>query len=89
MKKISKLPATQKSIHTWHRQRHPKATVKDIALKFAEEAGEVVAAVNKRNDANLYEEIGDALICLNALAARKGWSMKTILRERMVNVFAR
>lgn len=88
----------QDAVDVWHRDRYPTATAKDVALKLAEEAGEVCGAVvevdhppmNGTRDARaLADELGDVVIAATALAARAGIDLQGAVAGRWVTVSSR
>ena len=66
-----------KTVRSWHVERFPDATLADVGIKLAEEAGEVCRAIDRINFdadgdwwANIEDEIGDCCIVLAVLAER-------------------
>lgn len=62
-----------------------------IALKLAEECGEIAGAIIKTNEgrstyAELDEEMGDALIVLSQLAARRGTTLEDLRSQRFAQI---
>lgn len=83
-------------VAAWHAGRYPTATAKDVALKLAEEAGEVCGAVVERDHPSLHrdaralaDELGDVIIACAALAARAGLDLDTVVHNRWQTVRAR
>lgn len=65
-----------------------------VALKFAEEAGEVAGAVVKYNEHRclideLDAEVGDALIVLSQIAAIRGTTLEALRANRFDTIKAR
>lgn len=77
----------QKAAAAWREKTYPNSEASDIALKVAEESGEVAGAVfkNKWADAdlqNIKDEIGDAGLTLACLSDWFEWDFYDILFER-------
>jgi NTP pyrophosphatase (non-canonical NTP hydrolase) len=89
---------TQSDVADWHRSRFPGCDPRDVALKLAEEAGEVCRAVlevrhptlnGTVRTTSLGDELGDVVIAAYALATRTGIDLDhavarrwTVIRER-------
>jgi NTP pyrophosphatase (non-canonical NTP hydrolase) len=76
------------------RNRHGEKSFDQLALKLAEEAGEVVGAINKLADgrsvaADVDAEIGDVLIVLCQFAERRGCKLEDYLVQRWATVCSR
>lgn len=66
----------QARIDAWHKRRWPDATVHKIALKLAEETGEVAEAVLKHHDpVDVMHECSDVLNVVVVLLARHGFTI--------------
>ena len=81
----------QDAVDAWHRDRYPAATVHDVALKLAEEAGEACGAVVEashpsmnrvRGARRLADELGDVFIACAALASRAGIDLERAVADR-------
>lgn len=83
----------QAALQKWHRMKYPDATLVDIGLKLAEEAGEACRAIDRIKYAktnsedekwriNLTEEIGDVAIVLMVLCAKGGLDFEMVARDR-------
>lgn len=88
----------QHDVAEWHRDRYPTADVRDVALKLAEEAGEVCRAVVERDHptlngsrgaASVADELGDVVIACAALAAKAGVDLPDAVAARWETVNAR
>lgn len=74
----------------WHHANYPTADVRDVALKLAEEAGEVCRAVveldhpslHRRHHAQLADELGDVIIVCAALAERANIDLDGAVHRR-------
>lgn len=83
----------QERVGLWHRQRFPEAEMEHVALKTAEEAGEVAKAVNgvvRKNASrsaeihHVAEEAADVVITLMALLDRyTQYDLLTCVREKL------
>lgn len=85
-------------VYAWHKGRFGVPDVNLVALKLAEEAGEVAGAVVKRGEGavrpekglttradwtrHLLDEIGDAGIVLHVLCAREGVTLDEVIAAR-------
>lgn len=66
----------QRRVNVWHLGRWPGASVHKIALKLAEETGEVAAAVLKHHgDLEVMHECADVLNVLAVLLARHEFTL--------------
>lgn len=86
----------QARVAVWHRDRYPTADVRDVALKVAEEAGEVCRAVVEdwhpslhRPPAALATELGDVVIACYALASKAGIDLEAAVSARWATVSER
>ena len=69
-------------------------TLELIGLKVAEEAGEIAAAIVKIPEgrltwADLDKEVGDILIVLSQIAAKRGWTLEQMRARRFEQIKAR
>jgi len=67
----------QERVATWHGERFPNATMLHVAVKMAEECGEVASAVLALDDDRtatgrgvVWEEAADVAVCLLVLLGR-------------------
>jgi len=63
------------AVVSWHRARFPQAQLVHVALKLAEESGEVASAVNSLEggdygDGDVMAELADVVICAMVIAGR-------------------
>lgn len=78
----------------WHHANYPTATPKDVALKLAEEAGEVCRAVveldhpslHRTSRAVLGDELGDVIIACAALAERANIDLDGAVQRRWATI---
>lgn len=66
-------------------------TIELIGLKVAEEAGEIAAAIVKIPEgrltwADLDKEVGDILIVLSQIAAKRGWTLEQMRARRFEQI---
>lgn len=70
----------QERINIWHRNRWPDASVHKIALKGAEEMGEVAGAILKHKESvEVMMECSDVLNVIAVLLARHGFTLSTAM----------
>lgn len=83
------------AVADWHDDKwDDKADPRVMGAKLAEEAGEVCGALIKRaegrrTDLDLADELGDVLVCLTVIAGREGWTLHTLLADRLEAVLDR
>lgn len=82
------------AVTAWHIAKFGRIDERIIGAKLAEEAGEVCGALIKIAEGratlqHLAAELGDALICLSALAGRHGWTLDQLRTDRWAEVQAR
>lgn len=91
-------PVSTAEVYAWHVGRFGEPDRSLVALKLAEETGEVCGAVVKRAEgavrpekglttwaewtAHLHDEMGDVAIVLNVLAGREGTTVDELLARR-------
>ena len=87
------MATVEQEIMEWRERRWPKPGDQTMwdTLKLAEEAGEVVAAVVKCHEGRLPIEeldieLGDLLIVMSALAARRGTTLEELRAKRWAEV---
>lgn len=66
-------------------------TLELIGLKVAEEAGEIAGAIVKIPEgrltwADLDKEVGDLLIVLSQIAAKRGWTLEQLRTQRFEQI---
>lgn len=91
------LNSFQAAVGHWHSQTFPEAKASHIALKLAEETGEVCRAVVEASFPSLSghhrdllaDELSDVLIVLAALASKCGISLAKAVEVRWKMVEAR
>ena len=67
----------------WAKERKiiPNATPESQVLKAVSEMGELADATVKGQDAEMYDAIGDVVVCLVNLCALQGWTLAECLQE--------
>lgn len=94
---VFNLNTFQAAVGHWHVQTFPEAKPSHIALKLAEETGEVCRAIVESNfpsrsghaRESLADELADVLIVLAALASRCGISLAKATEARWAVIEAR
>lgn len=86
--------STEKEILAFCVERWGEKDLSDIALELCEESGEVAGAVVKLPEGratleDLDDEIGDVLIVLSQIAARRGTTLEELRANRFARIHAR
>lgn len=84
------------AVGKWHHERYRGAPDAAVALKLAEEVGELIRAINgeigvhdSADSGSVYDELGDVLIVATVIAHRHGWTIGDVLADRFATVAAR
>ena len=81
----------EQQVLMWHDSKWGDKEERILALKLAEECGEVAGAYIKEAEGRLTsqdirDEIGDVLVVLHVLAGRRGWNLSGIFEDRFGEV---
>lgn len=88
------MKTTERKIRDFVSKRWGIRSLERVALKFAEEAGEIAGAVVKEQEgrctlSHLDDEVGDALIVLSQIAAIRGTTLSRLRARRFKAIVKR
>lgn len=94
---MTDLDSLARYVAEWHYANYPDADVRDVALKVAEEAGEVCRAVVEHAHPSLHrdtgprlaDELGDVIIACAALAERANIDLDGAVQRRWQTISRR